>query len=128
MAVLSFAHLKNQSAQQTSRPVPPAPTSRVIAPAEVAQEVISPAVTNPAQLQRPRGMGIIKTALLASVNYCEGCPRFWPADENEKTQGVLYGRCCRVAGWRETWQIIPVTAKVSRCWYHLQQTLNEVKG
>jgi len=127
MAILSFKHLKKQSAQQTSRPVTDetqAPTSRVIAPAVIIQE--APTVTPP-RLQRPRGMGIMKTALLASVNYCEGCPRFWPADENEQAQGVLYGRCCRVAGWRETWVIIPVTAKISRCWYHIQ-TLNEVKG
>jgi len=112
MAVLSFAHLK-QSA--TGKPaITPSP-----APVSVIAVIHAPAT----RFQRPRGIGIMKTALLASVNYCDSCPRFWPADENEKAMGVLYGRCCRddglASGGMEVWRVVPVKSRVSQCWYHL---------
>ena len=143
MAVMSFAHLKGK-APTSAPPVPvpapkdnpaPAPTAGKVmsfahlksktTPSVITQEAVVDQVTNP-RLISARGIGIEKTALLASVNYCAGCPRFWPADENEVKMGVLYGRCCRSSSdGVEVWQIIPVTAKVARCWYHLQQEIEE---
>ncbi len=78
MAVISFAHLKKGTAQQPSIEPPP-PTSGK-APAVIEAPFIP--------LQRIVGIGNMKTALLASVNYCADCPRFWLSDENEKERGI----------------------------------------
>lgn len=143
MAILSFAHLKKGSPQQ---PHIAPPASRSMAPtitpastsgkpqamsfahlkAKTAKEIKTSPTTVQEQpnirLQRPRGIGVEKTAIIASANYCEGCPRFWPADEMEMEMGVLYGRCCRSGAGEdvEVWRIIPLTTRVARCWYHQQ--------
>jgi hypothetical protein len=135
MAVMSFAHLKKGTAQQPVIIPPPTPDSRVIVSTQTSGKVMSfahlktkvktspknaPEKNIPIRLQRPRGIVAMKTALLVSVNYCEECPRFWPADENDKKWGTLYGRCRRndVDGM-EVWKSIPSTAMVLQCWYHL---------
>ena len=139
MAILSFAHLKQsrqQAGPQTVNQVASVlHSSGVVVPVQSTKAVMSfahlkakaaPAPTQPSppvlsvRLQRPRGIGIMKTALLAATNYCEGCPRFWPSDENEKRMGVPYGRCWRsTEGEHEVWRSIPLTARVAKCWYHM---------
>ena len=151
MAVMSFAHLKkSHSVERITRPtsaiVVPDPAHGV-APASTAKRVMSFAAMKkrpevvaaspgpppktvvditPDQpkirLQRPMGIGAQKTALLASTNYCAGCPRFWQSDAAERQMGVSYGRCCRSepGAEMEVWRIIPGTAVVAQCWYHQQ--------
>lgn len=126
MAVLSFSHLKKSPVQEAPKTAPESIQRPVViggVTRAIIQDTTAQTVNAPTRLQRPRGIGIMKTALLASVNYCDGCPRFWPADEKEKAQGVHYGRCCRSGfeKWQETWKIIPLSAKVSRCWFHINQ-------
>lgn len=103
VGVLSFAHLKRRETPKQSAP-----------------EI------NHRYIQRPSAIGIMKTARLAATNYCEGCPRFWPADEEDKKQGILYGRCCRetTEDGVETWRSIPVTTRVAKCWYHQQAEID----
>jgi len=103
--VMSFAHLKNRKTAQE-------PTAHTPKPVSDEKQVM--------RLQRLQGIGIMPSARLAAVNYCNGCPRFWAADENEKKAGVEYGRCQRsLDDGVETWRIIPLSARVYRCAYHL---------
>jgi hypothetical protein len=65
---------------------------------------------------------VADTARLTSVNYCQGCDRFWPATPPTDTNP--YGRCRRdnapgEEGMCEVWRIIPPAAPVSMCWYKL---------
>ena len=151
MAVMSFAHIKkSQSVARITRPtsasvvsdpthgVAPASTSKKVmsfagmkkrpevvaaSPGPPAEKVVDLTPDQPKiRLQRPKGIGAQKTALLTSTNYCAGCPRFWPSDAAERQMGVAYGRCCRSADDEdvEVWRIIPLSARVGQCWYHLQ--------
>jgi len=115
MTILSFAHLKGKKPADASPPAP-APQPTPLTPVQDAPP--QPRI----RVQSARGIGTMKTALLAAVNYCDGCPRFWPSDDNEKAQGVPYGRCCRDdKGEYEVWRSIPLTATVAKCWYHQQE-------
>lgn len=114
--ILSFAHLKKRPAQE------PAPLQDTPAQEQGAGTRLT--------LRRPAGIGIMKTALLASANYCEGCPRHWPAGDQDKKNGVPYGRCCRegenaTEAKLEAWKSIPLTAMVARCWWHQQGEMDE---
>lgn len=131
MAILSFAHLKNKAAtpgeivQAINVDGASIPSKRPLSFAHlkrVSQDTRQRGSVDGShlRLQRCACIGIEKTARLMATNYCRSCPRFWPADENERAVGVVYGRCMRSSeGGVETWQIIPPTAKVARCWYHL---------
>jgi len=154
MTVMSFAHLKGNGGQRPAQ-IPAPPSSGVVIPATPAEPKAgvsrmmsfahlktkrsahgsSPIQAAPVpvqRLQRPKGIGIMKTAFLAAVNYCEGCPRFWPSDDQEKETGAPYGRCCRSSeDGVEEWKSIPLTARVSRCWYHMEfeaEKKNKVEG
>lgn len=136
MAVLSFSHLKKSAPLQ--RP-PSAIKAHVAAtdiqagksgvvsfahlkkrvPATITEQPLANTKQTRQILQRVSCLGIAKTARLAAVNYCQPCPRFWPADENERANGVVYGRCRRsFDGWVEEWRIIPAGARVYQCSYH----------
>lgn len=149
MAILSFAHLKNKPASPTPvqvasveelpRPAPATPAKGIMSFAHLKRSTAKP---NPASTvkETPQPtpntvslrvmVGVAKTALLVATNYCRDCPRFWPSDEEEKEIGVPYGRCCR-SGLKskhigqgteqETWKSIPATARVARCWYHINE-------
>lgn len=134
MAILSFSHLKKNAPSQ--RPASPDPDSR---PKPSAKGVVSfahlkkqpPATSEDHHqiLQRVSCIGVAKTARLAATNYCAPCQRFWPADENERAQGVAYGRCTRkFDGWVEEWRIIPVGARVYQCSYHRGDDDREIHG
>lgn len=138
MAVLSFRHLKESNPVQ--RPASPAAPSRlhggVISFAHLKKQSPAPAVqvAKPGELltpilQRASCIGVAKTAKIAAANYCRSCPRFWPADDNERAQGVAYGRCMRKSdGWVEEWRIIPVGARVYQCGYHRNNEDRELYG
>lgn len=135
MAVLSFAHLKKSpSLQRPASPVQasaPTPSTKggVVSFAHLKKQ--APATTEqPRQLlQLVSCIGIAKTARLAATNYCAPCPRFWPADDNERAQGVAYGRCMRKSdGWVKEWRIIPAGARVYQCSYHRGDADREIHG
>ena len=112
--ILSFAHLKKKPAQAHA----PLQDS----PAPTQEQRAGPRV----MLRRRMGIGIMKTALLASANYCRECPRFWPADDQDKKHGIPYGRCCwEVKNETEAWRNIPLTATVARCWWHQQREMDD---
>lgn len=146
MAVLSFAHLKKspplqrpQSAIKAQVAVTDIQAGKigVVSFAHLKKRVPATITEQPlANTKQPRHvlqlvscLGIAKTARLAAVNYCQPCPRFWPADENERANGVEYGRCRRsYDGWVEEWRIIPVGAKVFQCSYHRGDDDRELHG
>lgn len=132
MKVLNFAHLKKQSKDVVSASCikeEPKPSAKggVISFAHLKPKP-KPNL-EPTILQRVSCIGIAKTARLAAVNYCAPCPRFWPADDNERAQGVAYGRCMRkYDGWVEEWRIIPDGARVYQCSYHRGDDDREIHG
>lgn len=136
MAILSFAHLKNKKkpAQEKKAPIAPSRTIQPVRTKETwvmsfarlkgkkkpaaVQEAIPETKNNEPRLFRIPV--VMPTALLASVNYCQGCGRFLPGN------GSQYGRCLREGDIdsehkQEVWKVIPSMAPVSRCFYHLQQ-------
>lgn len=145
MAVLSFAHLKKSDPLQRSPSVlktkvaatdAQAGKSGVVSFAHLKKKKIKVAlpeknaVNDERQvLQRVSCLCIAKTARLVAINYCQSCPRFWPADENERENGVEYGRCKRsYDGWVEEWRIIPAGARVYQCSYHRGDDDRELCG
>ena len=135
MAVMSFAHLKpsNQQPASPDRDSKPMPSSKK---GVVSFAHLKPTNKQPAPADHPiqvlhiaSCIGIAKTALLASANYCRSCPRFWPADENERKNGVVYGRCMRSdTDGVEVWRIIPPRAKVYQCHYHQGTEDRDIHG
>ena len=145
MAIMSFAHLKNRIApeKQVETPTASSRENTVVrkAPGKVMsfahlKDRKSPAVAQdarvaPAEVKQPvaprisRFPIVMETALLVSINYCTGCPRFLPASDWEKVRGNPYGRCLRGEDYdyesEEVWKVIPATAPVSRCYYHIKK-------
>lgn len=147
MAVLSFAHLKNKKSPEKEIPqAPPSsgsslgvrfPTRQTSAVmsfshlkvAQKEQPAITPDTTTEEKPQFPvrstfRIPAVMPSTLLHATNYCQGCGRFLPAAEFEKTAGNPYGRCLRSIdidadglAW-ETWKVIPPHATVERCFFH----------
>lgn len=72
---------------------------------------------------------VMPTALLVSVNYCQGCDRFIPAvvegykdveGRKPKFSRGAYGKCLRMFDSEtgmESWKEIPATATVSKCFF-----------
>lgn len=134
MKVLNFAHLKNQTNQVgpasyiKDEPKPAISRHGVVSFAHLKTRqpvtIEQPATTEHLRLilQRVSCIGIMKTALLVATNYCRSCPRFWSADENERKNGVVYGRCMRSdSDGVEVWRLIPLGARVYQCYYHHRQ-------
>lgn len=106
--VMNFAHLKKGG------PVKPVSHSRA-----QKKEAIEEQQKGPKLYRYP---SVAKTARIAAVNFCQHCPRFLPASENERQNGNPYGRCLRSGedgSDEEVWKVIPVAAKVARCYYHI---------
>jgi len=108
--ILSFAHMKKS--KQGAMPAIP----------ETVVEI----------KKKPSGDAIFRipavmpTARLQATNYCQGCGRFIPAENDEKVANNAYGRCLRVGEIdskteTEVWQQIPATATVSRCWFNIKK-------
>ena len=109
MAILSFAHLK-----PNNRPA--------VIQATQAAEPINEEETKNSEPRLFRIPAVMQSALLVSVNYCQGCGRFLPGNDDQ------YGRCLRsgkigsdktgAEEEPEVWKVIPSTAPVSRCFYN----------
>lgn len=131
--VLSFAHLKGKaSGERSVAAVGGGPTKTGSVKREAPTVESSFADPDPCGGGRTayRIPGVAKTAILAKVNFCEGCPRFLPATEQEKPYGNTYGRCLREGEVgseteEELWRVIPEDAPVSRCYYYLAESGRE---
>lgn len=142
MAVLSFSHLKKSPYQEAPKTAPesiqrPVAIGGVLSFAHLKKETVPVVPVVPSlPVVRPktkqpilqRVLGIMRTARITAVNYCAGCPRFWPADENDIKQGVLYGRCDRSDDPDEqVWRSIPTTTTVAKCWYRKGEMVDQVE-
>lgn len=138
MAVMSFAHLKKGN---VPKGVPPAPPKAPMRPQvqsrsaggvmsfshlkkkSLAKNVEAKKESEPVKARTTfRIPAVMPTAKLVATNYCRGCPRFLPAQGQEKEAGV-YGRCLREgeidSEIGEVWKKIPAKAVVSRCYFFL---------
>jgi len=138
MAILSFAHLKNKKSPDHEEKAPIAP-SRTIHPVRnqrtgvmsfahlrgkktastMAAEPINEEETKNSEPRLFRIPAVMQSALLVSVNYCQGCGRFLPGNETR------YGHCLREGEINSTtepelWKVIPDNAPVSRCFFNIK--------